>query len=222
MKIFKKVMRWLGFSLATVLSLALLIGLSYKVLGPEAHEPMGKLVDVGGFKMHINPAGMRTDRPTLVIEGGGGLASEYYHWLNEGLKDSMRVVRYDRAGIGYSEASGAPRDLETIARELHTLLEKAGEKPPYIMAGHSMGGPYISVYNQLYPEEVEALVFIDPTHPERVERLGLMTSSSFIFKAMVMSYRAMGFLADVGLLGLYDRYGSPIIPMEGLPEEIDE
>jgi len=71
------------------------------------------------------------------------MATEYYHWLSEGLKDSMRVIRYDRTGIGYSEASNTPRTPETIAHELHQLLEEAGESPPYIMAGHSLGGPYI-------------------------------------------------------------------------------
>lgn len=43
-----------------------------------------------------------------IIEAGSGMATEYYHWLSEGLKDSVRVGRYDRAGIGYSEARDTP------------------------------------------------------------------------------------------------------------------
>lgn len=220
MKIFKKVLKWTGLSIGLTIALIMLAGLSYRLLGPSPHQPMGQLVDIDGFRLHINPAGLKSDKPTLVIEGGGGLASEYYHWLNHGLKDSMRVVRYDRAGIGYSDECETPRKPETIARELHTLLEKAGEKPPYILAGHSIGGPYISVFKQLYPAEVKALVFLDPTHPERVERLDLPKESSWTMKAMLWSYKGLGILGDLGILGLYDRFWGPIIPVEGLPDEI--
>lgn len=222
MQIFKKILKWIGLSIGATLILMLLAGLSYRLVGPKPHAPMGQLVDVGDFKLHINASGVKSSQATLVIEGGGGVPSEYYHWLNEGLKDRMRVVRYDRAGIGYSDVSQTPRDPETIARELHTLLEKAGESPPYILAGHSLGGPYISVFAQLYPEEVEALVFLDPTHPERVERMNLPLETSFSFKAIIWSYKAMAGLGDVGILGLYDRFFGPIIPTEGLPEEIEK
>ncbi|MEM9723379.1 MAG: alpha/beta hydrolase, partial [Bacteroidota bacterium] len=177
----------------------------------------------GSFKLHINSYGeKRNKKPTLVIEGGSGVPEEYFHWLSEGLKGHMRVVRYDRAGIGYSDECSTPRDPETVAHELHTLLEKAGEAPPYIMAGHSMGGPYIRVFTQLYPDEVDALVFMDCTHPERVERLDLPTQSSRTLKLMVKSYYALGVLADMGILGLYESIWGRILPGEGLPKDVND
>ncbi len=221
MKKFLNVLKWIGISIASFLILIILAGLAFRLFGPKQHEPMGELVDVGGFNLHINSSGEKNHKPTLVIEGGSGVAETYFHWLSEGLKDSMRVVRYDRAGIGYSDACKTARDPETVARELHTLLEKAGEAPPYIMAGHSMGGPYIRVFTQLYPDEVEALVFIDCTHPERVERLDLPKENSTTIKLMIGTYNALGVLADLGILGLYEHIWGRILPGEGLPEEVD-
>ena len=220
MKIFKKILKWIGLTVVTLLMLIISAGLSVRITAPSYQTP-GKLIDIGGFKLHINSSGKKSTKPTLVVEGGSGVAEQYFHWLSEGLKDSIRVVRYDRAGIGYSDACSTPRDPETIARELHTLLEKAGETPPYIMAGHSIGGPYIRVFTQLYPDEVAALVFMDATHPERVERLNLPAESSSTMEIMVFSYNALGFLADLGIVGLYERIWGRIIPGEGLPEEIN-
>lgn len=223
MKIFLKVLKWVGLSIGLLLTLIILAGLAFRLFGPAPQAPMGELVDIGGFKLHINCSGEKNNQPTLVIEGGAGSATEYYHWLSEGLKDSMRVVRYDRAGIGYSDASNTPRDPETIARELHILLEKAGESPPYILAGHSLGGSYIRVFTQLYPDEVVAMALLDATHPERVERFNLPLASSWTFKLMIWSSSIQAVLGDMGIMMLYDKLMGPIYSREreGLPDEIN-
>ncbi len=223
MKIFKKVLK--GFAKVTGIFSAVIIlaGLVFRLFGPEAHKPMGKLVDIGDFKLHINSTGVKDDQPTLVIEGGCGMATEYYHWLSEGLKDSIRVVRYDRAGIGYSEASNTPRTPDTIARELHQLLKNAGESPPYIMAGHSLGGPYIRVFTELYPDEVVGMLLLDATHPNYPKRKKLPRESSWTWKFVIGFDKAKAVLADMGILMLYDKLVGPSFgrEMEGLPEEIN-
>jgi len=222
-RIILKVLKWIGLSIASLLLLIILVGLCFRLFSAKP-QPPGELVDIGGFKLHINSTGEKNEKPTLVIEGGGGMASEYYHWLSEGLKEGIRVVRYDRAGIGYSEASNTPRDPETIARELHTLLEKAGESPPYILAGHSLGGPYIRVFTELYPDEVVAMVLLDAPHPNRVERIpSIPKKSSWKWKSMVWMYDFQGILGDLGIMMLYDNLMGPILEreMEGLPDEIN-
>ena len=221
MKIILKVLKWMGLSIGGLLLLIVLAGLVFRLFDAAPHQPEGKLVDIGGFKLHINPSGEKNNQPTLVIEGGSGIGTEHYHWLSEGLKDSMRVVRYDRAGIGYSDASDTPRDPETIARELHTLLEKAGESPPYILAAHSLGGPYIRVFTQLYPDEVVGMVLMDVTHTKRGELLNLPPKSSYQFKSMVLTYKVFGILADLGIALLYDAPFRPMLFGEGLPEAIN-
>ena len=82
------------------LLLLLLTGLSFRLFGPAPHGPTGKLVAVNGVQMHIVGSGNKDQCPTLVVEGGNGMATEFYHWLDGGLRNQMRVVRYDRAGLG--------------------------------------------------------------------------------------------------------------------------
>ncbi len=220
MNFFLRILKWIGLSIGSLLILIIIAGLSLRVFGSKG-QPEGELVDIGGFSLHINSDGQRNTKPTLVIEGGGGMASEYYHWLNEGLKDSLRVVRYDRAGIGYSDLSNSSREAEVVARELHTLLEKSGETPPYILAGHSLGGPYIRVFTQLYPDEVEAMLFLDATHSQQVERLGAPRESSFKYKSYIWLLNAQMVLVDLGVITLYERLFGSILSVNGLPEEIN-
>ncbi|MDB4292433.1 alpha/beta hydrolase [Maribacter sp.] len=213
---FKKIIKLLGLSIGSVLLLIILAGLCLRLFS-AAPRPPGKLVDVGGFKLHVNSTGKRNNKPTLVIEAGSGGNSEYYHWLSEGLKDSMRVVRYDRAGLGYSELSDGSRDPETIAHELHTLLEKTGESPPYILAGHSHGGHYIRVFKQFYPNEVAAMVLIDSGHPDERERLNFPPSPSWLNSV----YYAGAVLGDLGVLDLYTTiFGNNIMRAPGVPKEV--
>ena len=217
MKIIKKVLKWIGLSIGSLLLLIILTGLCFRLFSPKP-QPPGELVDIGGFKLHINSMGEKNNKPTLVIEGGAGAPSEYYYWLGEGLKDNMRVVRYDRAGIGYSELSNTPRDPETIARELHTLLEESGEKPPYIMAGHSYGGHYIRVFTQLYPDEVAAMFFLDSPHPDIGKRLNMPPSPSYVNTI----FKSGAILGDLGIIDLFVKTVGPILRAPGLPEEVTD
>jgi len=215
-RIILKVLKRIGISIASLLMLIVLVGLCFRLFSAKP-QPPGELVDIGGFKLHINSAGERNNKPTLVIEAGAGGHSEYYNWISAGLSDSMRVVRYDRAGIGYSDLSDTSRDPETVARELHVLLEKTGESPPYIMAGHSHGGHYIRVFKQLYPNEVAALVLLDSGHPDEKERLKMPPSPSWINSM----YYAGAVLGDLGVLDLYVAlFGNNIMRAPGLPKEV--
>ncbi|WP_282089746.1 alpha/beta fold hydrolase [Aquimarina algiphila] len=221
MKIIKKIIKRIFLSIALLIALIIFTGLIFRVFGSAPHQPSGRFVDVDGVKFHINATGKKSHKPTLVIEGGAGLSTEYYHWLSEGLKDSLRVVRYDRAGIGYSDPGTSPRDAETIAKELHHLLKNAGESPPYILAGHSLGGPYLRVFTQLYPDEVAALVLIDATHPEQVEKYNAAPRSSFRFKSVLWALNVAAISADLGVIGLFENFSEPLFAAEGLPYEIN-
>jgi pimeloyl-ACP methyl ester carboxylesterase len=58
-----------------------------------------------------------------------------------------------------------------MARELHDLLEAAGTAPPFVLAGHSLGGLVARVFTQLYPSEVVGLALVDSSHPDQAHRL---------------------------------------------------
>jgi pimeloyl-ACP methyl ester carboxylesterase len=138
-------------------------GISYQVVESRAdshrfHQE-GKSVDVGGYKLNINCTG--TGSLTVVLESGLGSPAIAWHSVQPGIANFTRVCSYDRAGYGWSDPGPMPRTLSQIAHELHTLLQNAGEKPPYILAAHSFGKSIVLVYTKLYPNEVAGMVLAD-------------------------------------------------------------
>ena len=153
---------WLGASLAIVLGLAL-VGYIYEPLAEaadaKAYPPPGQLVDVGGYRLHIHSTG--TGSPTVVIDAGHADSSASWGWVQPEVARTTRVCTYDRAGMGWSEASPYPRTARQFAKELHTLLANANEPGPYVLVGHSLGGYTVRIYAHDYPDEVSGLVLID-------------------------------------------------------------
>ena len=58
---------------------------------------------------------------------------------------------------------------------LHALLEKAGERPPYVLAGHSYGRMIARLYAMRFPAEVVGLVLIDSSHEDQMRRFAAIT-----------------------------------------------
>jgi pimeloyl-ACP methyl ester carboxylesterase len=110
--------------------------------------------------MHLDCAGDRHGA-TVVIEGGAGAPSPLYRPLRDRIAGFARACAYDRAGIGWSDPPAQPRDFDTRAKELHELLKRAGERPPFIIAAHSQGGLVARRFAALFPREVAGLVLID-------------------------------------------------------------
>lgn len=125
----------------------------------RAYPPPGKMVDVGGYRLHLNCTG--SGSPTVVIDAGQGDWSASWGWVQPEVAKTTRICTYDRAGMGWSEVSPEPRTAREFAKELHTLLTNANEPGPYVLVGHSMGGNTVRVYAHDYPAEVSGLVLID-------------------------------------------------------------
>ncbi len=165
--------RWLvriagGLLLAVLAAAGLAAILEASLAARDARRfpPPGRLVDVGGHRMHLHCIGeKREDAPTVVLEAGLQLWSSSWHWVQRDLETSVRVCSYDRSGLGWSEAGQGAFDGAAIARELHLLLESAGERPPYVLVGHSLGGMLVRIFYNLYPSEVVGLVLPDPGIP---------------------------------------------------------
>ena len=132
-------------------------------------NPMtGKRFDVGGFKMHIDCAGEGS--PTVILDSG--LGDTYLSWskVQPQIAKFTRVCSYDRAGLGFSDASPQPRTSKVFAGELHALLQAAGIAPPYVLVGHSMGGFDVRLYASLYRDQVAGMVLVDSSHPDQENR----------------------------------------------------
>lgn len=126
--------------------------------------PQTQMIDAGGLKLRAQIAGQaREGQPTVVLVGGLGDPLEIWKLVQPAVAQFARVVAYDRAGLGQSEPDTAPPTPQRISTQLHTLLQNAGIKPPYVLVGHSIGGPHIRMFASLYPKDVAGLVYVDPS-----------------------------------------------------------
>jgi len=147
--------------------------------------PSGKLVDIGGWRLHIHCLGSASPTtPTVILESGLGDFSVEWSLVQPGVATFARVCTYDRAGDGWSDVGPYPRTFHQIVYELHTLLEKAGERPPYVLAGHSYGGWLVRLFQSTYPEAVSGLVLVDAgaLDPWRMTANGTLVRSSSLAK----------------------------------------
>ena len=126
--------------------------------------PPGALWDVGGFRLHLHCAGRGS--PVVVFDAALGGSSISWTLVQPQVAAFTRACAYDRAGFGWSDAGPMPRTAGTIARELHALLHRAGEPPPYILVGHSFGALVVRLFAARHPELTAGLVLVDPAHPE--------------------------------------------------------
>jgi pimeloyl-ACP methyl ester carboxylesterase len=126
--------------------------------------PPGKLVDIGGYRLHLHCTGK--GNPTVVLIAGGGDFSFDWSLVQPNVSRFARVCSYDRAGLAWSDPGPTPRTMRQDAHELHTLLSAAQIQAPYVLVGHSMGGLIARVYAAQYPNEVAGMVLVDATHED--------------------------------------------------------
>jgi len=133
----------------------------------QGYPPPGRLIDIGGRKLHLYCTGKGT--PTVVLMAGGGAFSIDWELVQPKVAQDIRVCSYDRAGLAWSDPGTADETVEQTISDLHTLLKNGGEKGPYLLVGASVGGIYIQAYQRAFPEEVAGLVFSNSS--DRIGRL---------------------------------------------------
>ena len=122
----------------------------------------GKLVDVGGWRLHLNCTGeSRLGQPTVILEAGVGDFSVEWSLVQPRVAEFARVCSYDRAGDGWSDLGPHPRTFRQIVYELHTLLSRAAERAPFVLVGHSYGGWLVRLYQSTYPTDVAGMVLVE-------------------------------------------------------------
>ena len=127
--------------------------------------PPGRLIDLGGWRVHLNCTGeRRSSQPTVVLEAGAGGFSVDWALVQPEVARFARVCSYDRAGAGWSDLGPRPRTQRQIVWELHTLLAKAGERAPYVLVGHSLGGTLARQFAFTYRDEIAGIVFDESGH----------------------------------------------------------
>ena len=161
--------------------------------------PPGRLVDVGGFRLHVLESGDSSASPTVILDSGMVSFSSNWAWVQPELAKMTRVVAVDRAGLGWSDPGPKPRDAGRSATELHTALERLGIAGPFVLAGHSYGGLAVRAFAALYPAEVAGMVLVDGSHPDQWIRFGISS------KVLGYGNKASSVVARLGLFRLLDK-----------------
>jgi pimeloyl-ACP methyl ester carboxylesterase len=179
---------WLIVSPSVLLACVLLYPLSASAQSESTPPPFpspGRLIDIGGWRLHLNCTGdARVSQPTVILESGLGDFSVEWGLVQPGVAKFARVCSYDRAGDGWSELGPHPRTLRQIVYELHTLLDRAGVKPPLVLVGHSYGGWLVRQYASTYPADVVGMVLVEAgaDNPWRMMSDGKLVRSSDLAK----------------------------------------
>lgn len=124
------------------------------------------LVKSNGFKMNVYSTGAKNGRHTIV--GLAGMGSNCFpaaaEKLNSVLGKENTLVYPDRAGNGFSDDSSKEQTLSQVVEDYRAGLKSAGFEAPYVLMAHSYGGYYAAYWQCIYPDEVEAVVFLDGTY----------------------------------------------------------
>ncbi|HEX4809638.1 MAG TPA: alpha/beta hydrolase [Bryobacteraceae bacterium] len=122
-------------------------------------QPLGDLIDVGGYRVHIYCTGQGS--PPVVVASGG--FSFDWGLVQPKVAEFTRICTYDPSGTAWSDRV-KPGDQITCSdrvSELHRLLKSAGINGPYVMVGFSIGGLVARLYATQYPSEIAGMVLVD-------------------------------------------------------------
>ena len=119
----------------------------------------GRMIDVGGHRLYIECTG--SGAPAVILQAGLGASSSSWAGIAPTIAATTTVCAYDRAGHGRSDEATGPQDGIALATDLHALLERAGIAGPYVVVGHSSGGPYVRVFAARYPDDIAGMVLLD-------------------------------------------------------------
>jgi pimeloyl-ACP methyl ester carboxylesterase len=137
--------------------------------------PPGRLIDIGGRKLHLLCSGQGS--PTVILMAGGGAFSIDWALVQPKIAANTSVCSYDRAGLAWSDPGPVHETVEQTVADLHALLLAAGEKPPYVLVGASIGGIFIRAYQRTFPDEVGGLLFTNSSNRigmKAGEKMGLI------------------------------------------------
>jgi pimeloyl-ACP methyl ester carboxylesterase len=126
---------------------------------PSRPPPLGTLVDVGSYRVHLYCLGQGS--PTVMIVG----AAFSFDWVlvQPEVAKFTRVCTFDPSGTAWSDrfkTQAVPTCSERV-NEIHQLIMKAPVDRPYILVGYSVGAQWARLYAAKYPNDIVGMVIVD-------------------------------------------------------------
>jgi pimeloyl-ACP methyl ester carboxylesterase len=177
----------------------------------------GNRVDIGGRSLHLYCSG---DGPvTVLLENG--LGGNYSAWrlVQSSLSQFARACSYDRAGLGWSDASDRPTRAEFVSDDLHRLMVAAGLSPPFVLVGWSAGGVFVRRYYRDHPDGVIGMVFVESSHEQQRQRLAESQDTQREGLRQLDLCRAVAWSGAVRALGVMEKLTAPLHLPETLAAE---
>lgn len=201
--------RHIVVAVAGLVTFTILAGVTYQSVATALERRQfpypGRLIEVGDHQLHLHCTGKGT--PTVVLEAAAAGISVGWAWVQDDLAHLTRVCSYDRAGLGWSEAGTGGYRAARVPDELHTMLARAGERGPFLIAGHELGASYARMFASRFRSDTAALVLIDDpsasaesaAHSARLVRAWPWLARIGLLRATrALSRHASGFPAESG------------------------
>lgn len=159
--------------------------------------PPGRLVDIGGRRLHLS---CRGEGPvTVVLLAGLNEFSVHWQRVQPALAARARTCAYDRAGLGWSDPSASPPTLAEAVADLERLLRAAELEGPLLLVGHSYGGLLARAFRAGHPDRVVGMVLVDPASEHLDERVD---GYAALLQSVASQFRTLATLSRVGLIAL--------------------
>jgi pimeloyl-ACP methyl ester carboxylesterase len=136
-----------------------------RIIDDAVYRKAQVLVEIEkGRALNLHCIGKGT--PIVVFDTGLGDGTKAWALVQPEIAKHTKACSYDRAGLGFSDSARAAGTSANAVGDLRKLLRAAKLEPPYVLVGHSYGGMNVKLYAESYPEEVSALVLVDPSHED--------------------------------------------------------
>ena len=157
----------------------------------------GKMIAVAQHKLHVNCQGQGS--VVVILEAGLNDFSIHWHRLQPLLSQHTITCSYDRAGLGWSEPSENQSTLRNKVNDLRDVVQAVGSGQPLILVGHSFGSMITRLYAQQYPENVRALILVDPANEHMAERIPGYQEA---IESAATQFKGLQPIASLGLMAL--------------------
>ena len=176
---------WLSFLVAFALALP-------GEAAAQFPQDSTRVADVFGTPTRVLTLGLEhrgSGEPVLVLQSGAGTALEGWGDWPLALSEIAPVIGYDRPGLGKSPFDGVDPTPQRVATHARELLDVLQIPPPYVLIGHSWGGPLILYFAAQYADEVVGMVYLDPADPRTSRSELFMTDDEAELERRDAAYR---------------------------------